>query len=76
MEASSRVPKSFFFIRSRFSNWKKFCKRIVVITATEHTLLQVLWFHERLSFMACLLTTSIFFWGLRRYTSISNALMT
>ncbi|AKK51564.1 hypothetical protein HMPREF9545_03881 [Escherichia coli MS 16-3] len=42
MEASSRVPKSFFFIRSRFSNWKKFCKRIVVITATEHTLLQVL----------------------------------
>ncbi|WP_267209628.1 hypothetical protein, partial [Escherichia coli] len=29
-----------------------------------------------LSFMACLLTTSIFFWGLRRYTSISNALMT
>ncbi|EDY5667286.1 hypothetical protein GRY10_004786, partial [Salmonella enterica] len=42
LEAFSRVPKSFFFIRSRFSNWKKFCKRIVVITATEHTLLQVL----------------------------------
>ena len=40
---------------------KKFCKRIVVITATEHTLLQVLWFQERLSFMACLLTTSIVF---------------